>query len=139
LLASMSNISRVEEASDESETEKESVGSPDECKTPKTRAPTVIMGDTNDNDEDYIETEDESLSSRASSDSDIDIDTPRAREHPRAPFIREVNAAHALLTLHLQDAALIDVPDYSGHSGRHIRSYEHARHIARRKRRRASA
>ncbi|KAJ9236315.1 hypothetical protein DTO166G5_4077 [Paecilomyces variotii] len=139
LLASMSNISRVEEASDESETEKESVGSPDKCRTPKTRAPTVIMGDTNDNDEDYIETEDESLSSRASSDSDIDIDTPRAREHPRAPFIREVNAAHALLTLHLQDAALIDGPDDSGHSGRHIRSYEQARHDARRKRRRASA
>ncbi|KAL1873335.1 hypothetical protein Plec18167_006384 [Paecilomyces lecythidis] len=138
LLVSMSNISSVDEASDESEAEKESVGSPNDCSTPKARAPTAVaMGDTDDNDEDYIETEDESLSSRASSDSGIE--TPRAQCRPRTPFMREVNAAHALLTLHLQDAALIDESGDSEHLRRCPRSNEKMRHDAKRKRRRASA
>lgn len=138
LLVSMSNISSVDEASDESEAEKESVGFPNDCSTPKARAPTAVaMGDTDDNDEDYIETEDESLSSRASSDSGIE--TPRAQCRPRTPFMREVNAAHALLTLHLQDAALIDESGDSEHLRRCPRSNEKMRHDAKRKRRRASA
>ncbi|GAD92941.1 APSES transcription factor Xbp1, putative [Paecilomyces variotii No. 5] len=137
LLASMSNIPRLDEASDDSETEKESVGSPDDCNTPKAQAPTVVTGDTDDNDEDYVETEDESFSSRASSDSEID--TPRAQDRPRTPFMREVNAARALLTLHLQDAALIDESGDSEYLRRRPRSNEQMRHDVRRKRRRASA
>lgn len=133
LLASMSNISGVVEASDDSEFEKESVGSSDGCSTPKARAPTVVMGDTDDDDEDSLETDDESLSSTASSDSGLD--TPQAREHPRMPWMREVHAAHALLTLHLQDSALID---NSEHPECPVRTDGRITRGAERKRRRAS-
>lgn len=132
ILESMSSISRAMEAEEDNDSDTDSTGS---SKGGRTRTKTADVDDDVDDDEDdddedsdHKNSEDDETSSSMSF-SDSEVDGPTERESTPALLTREMRAAHALLTLHMQDTALDECEGSS----------EQSKHGPERKRRRASA
>ncbi|KAL2003741.1 hypothetical protein VTN02DRAFT_2506 [Thermoascus thermophilus] len=130
ILESMCSISKTMEEDDPNDSDIDSTSSSEGARTrANSMSPDVDVDDDDDDDSDYRGSEDVESSSSMSSDGELDGSAER--ESMPMFLTREMKAAHALLSLHLQDTVLDECDSLeSGEQGTRGRE---------RKRRRASA
>lgn len=132
ILESMCSISKTMEEDDQNDSDIDSTGSSEGARTRANSVPPdVDVDDDDDDDSDYRGSEDDESSSSSMSFSDGEVDGSAERESTPMLLTREMKAAHALLSLHMQDTVLDECDSQeSGEQGKRGRE---------RKRRRASA